>query len=163
MWHFLASYILPCKVVMVIWRNSFHMKYSPFHLLFQNLASSTRLDIVWDTYLTDSLKECTQDKRGKGCAQESIRTNKAIPSKWMDFLCDSKNKEELFAFLTTKVAEVTFPPGSLVYVTSGESVAPSICQTAITRKPIRGLWCTYSMHYSKAWRILRYVPVIPML
>ena len=45
-----------------------------------------------------------------------------LPSKWMDFLHDSKNKEELFVFLTKKVAEATFPPDSLVYVTSGESV-----------------------------------------
>ena len=40
----------------------------------------------------------------------------------MDFLHDSKNKEELFVFLTNKVAEATFPSDSLVYVTSGESV-----------------------------------------
>ena len=40
----------------------------------------------------------------------------------MNFLHDSKNKEELFVFLTNKVAEATFPPDSLVYVTSGESV-----------------------------------------
>ena len=39
-----------------------------------------------------------------------------LPSKWMDFLHDSKNKE------LNKVAEATFPPDSLVYVTSGESV-----------------------------------------
>lgn len=85
------------------------------------LQGTTRLDIVWDTYLTDSLKECTRDKRGKG-VRRKVSGQTKLPSKWMDFLCDSKNKEELFAFFTTKVAEVTFLPGSLVYVTSGESV-----------------------------------------
>ena len=40
----------------------------------------------------------------------------------MDFLCDSKKKEELFAFLTTKVVGAAFPSGNLVYITSGESV-----------------------------------------
>ncbi len=45
--------------------------------------------------------------------------------KWMDFLRDSKNKEELFAFLTSKVADYSFSSGSVVYVTSGESVLHS--------------------------------------
>ena len=45
-----------------------------------------------------------------------------LPGKWMDFLRDSKNKKELFAFITSKVAEFTFQPGKAVYITSGESV-----------------------------------------
>ena len=40
----------------------------------------------------------------------------------MDFLYDTKNKEELFAFLTTKKSESTFPTENIVYVTSGVSV-----------------------------------------
>ncbi len=39
----------------------------------------------------------------------------------MDFLRDPTNKKELFAFLTCKVAEFTFPPSKAVYITSGES------------------------------------------
>ena len=30
------------------------------------LRSCTRLDVVWDTYLPESLKDCTRAKRGKG-------------------------------------------------------------------------------------------------
>ena len=30
------------------------------------LETSMRLDIEWDTYIPDSLKESTQEKRGKG-------------------------------------------------------------------------------------------------
>ena len=40
----------------------------------------------------------------------------------MDFLCDPCNKDELFAFLTSRVAQFTFPPNKAVYVTSGDSV-----------------------------------------
>ena len=40
----------------------------------------------------------------------------------MDFLYDTKNKEELFAFLTTKISESTFPTENIDYVTSGVSV-----------------------------------------
>ncbi len=72
----------------------------------------------------DSLKECTRAKRGKGLRRKVSGQTK-LPSKWMDFLCDSKNKEELFAFLTTKISESAFPPGNIVYVTSGKSVLHS--------------------------------------
>ena len=40
----------------------------------------------------------------------------------MDFLHDPDNKKELFAFITSQVAEFTFQPGKTVYITSGESV-----------------------------------------
>ena len=40
----------------------------------------------------------------------------------MDFLYDTKNKEELFAFLITKNSESMFPTENIVYVTSGVSV-----------------------------------------
>ena len=49
-----------------------------------------------------------------------------LPGNWIDFLHDSKNKEELFSFLSTKVAENAFPPmyvhSKIVFVTSGKSV-----------------------------------------
>jgi hypothetical protein len=77
------------------------------------LHSAKRLDIVWDTYLPDSLKQCTRNKRGKG-VRRKVSGQTKLPSKWMDFLCDSKNKEELFAFLTSKVVDVAFPPGNFV-------------------------------------------------
>ena len=40
----------------------------------------------------------------------------------MDFLRDSVNKKELFAFLTSKVAQFSWPPAKPVYVTSGQGV-----------------------------------------
>ena len=64
-----------------------------------------RIDIVWDTYLPESLKESTREKRGKGQTK--------LSGKWMDFLCDSKNKTEYFTFLTDKIAEFTFPSNKL--------------------------------------------------
>ena len=32
----------------------------------KQLESATRVDVVWDTYVPDSLKESTREKRGKG-------------------------------------------------------------------------------------------------
>ena len=49
------------------------------------LQRTIRIDIVWDTYLPESLKESTQEKRGRGvCRKVSDQTK--LPGKWMDFL-----------------------------------------------------------------------------
>ena len=73
------------------------------------LRSCTRLGVVWDTYLPESLKDCTRAKRGKG-----LRRKVFGPAKLMDFLYDTKNKEELFAFWTTKNSESIFLTENIV-------------------------------------------------
>ena len=80
-----------------------------------------RLDIVWDTYIADSLKESTREKRGKGVRRKVLGQTK-LPGNWMDFLRDTKNKKELFAFLTSKVAGIVWPPDKSVYIASGQYV-----------------------------------------
>ena len=92
--------------------------------LIDQLQSSSRVDVVWDTYIADSLKESTREKRGKGLRRK-VSSQTKLPSNWMDFLRDSTNKKELFAFLTSKVTEFTFPPNKAVYITCGESVVSS--------------------------------------
>ena len=87
----------------------------------KQLERTTRVDVMWDTYVPDSLKESTREKRGKGIRRKVSGQTK-LPGKWMDFLRDSENKKELFAFITSKVAEFTFQPGKAVYITSGEYV-----------------------------------------
>ena len=77
--------------------------------------------MVWDTYTAESLKESTREKRGKGLRRK-VSSQTKLRGNWMDFLRDSTNKKELFAFLTSKVVEFTFPPNKAVYITSGESV-----------------------------------------
>ncbi len=79
------------------------------------------MDVVWDTYIPESLKESTRDKRGKGVRRKVSGLTK-LPSNWMDFLRDPRNKEELFSFLTSTVAEFAFPPSKSIYITSGTSV-----------------------------------------
>ena len=81
------------------------------------LQSSKRIDIIWDTYLPDSLKESTREKRGKGLRRK-VSSQAKLPGKWMDFLCDFKNKTELFAFLTDQISKFTFPPNKQVYVST---------------------------------------------
>ncbi len=46
---------------------------------------SRRVDIIWDSYILDSLKEATQEKRGKS-VRRKVTGNTKIPTKWMQFL-----------------------------------------------------------------------------
>ena len=45
-----------------------------------------------------------------------------LPGKWQDFLKDSNNKRELFAFLSEKVATANFQEGKAVVITSDKTV-----------------------------------------
>jgi len=65
-------------------------------LFLKQLQSSKRIDVVWDTYLTYSLKESTREKRGKG-VHRKVSGQTKVPSKWMDFLCDPKNRIVCFS------------------------------------------------------------------
>lgn len=85
------------------------------------LESCTRVDVVWDTYLPRSIKESTREKRGKGVRRKVAGQTK-VPSNWSDFLRDPTNKQELFQFLSDKVASTDWPVGNQVFITSGVDV-----------------------------------------
>lgn len=80
---------------------------------------SPRVDIVWDAYTPDSLKESTREKRGLGVRRKVSGTTK-LPPNWSQFLRDPANKTELFGFLSSKVAGVSIPAGKALYITSGK-------------------------------------------
>ena len=75
------------------------------------LQNSARIDIVWDTYKADSLKEFTREKRGHW-VRRKVSGHAKFPSKFQDFLRDSSSKQELFEFLTQKVLESDYPQTS---------------------------------------------------
>ena len=62
------------------------------------LQHATRLDIVWDLYLQDSLKATARTKRGKGLRRRVDPSN-CLPRNWGAFLRNDHNKEELFRYL----------------------------------------------------------------
>ena len=117
-----------------------------------HLQGTERLDVVWDTYRPESLKESTRQKKGKG-VRRKVSGETKLPRNWSDFLHDSSNKKELFDFLTYKVANFVFPEGKAVYITSEESVLtvshPVPCQTAIMKRPTQELWFMYYTHFSR--------------
>ena len=62
------------------------------------LAHASRVDIVWDCYLENSLKSQTRSKRGKGIRRR-VESSTILPGNWQQFLQIDENKVELFSFL----------------------------------------------------------------
>ena len=69
------------------------------------LQHVNRIDIVWDDYISDSLKAETRRKRGKG-VRKRVEPSSPIPGNWSSFLRVEENKIELFAYLATCVTSV---------------------------------------------------------
>ena len=53
-------------------------------------------------YFANSIKGLTREHRGSG-VRTKVSSQTKIPKKWEDFLRDSRNKTELFSFLTVRV------------------------------------------------------------
>ena len=86
------------------------------------------MDVVWDTYRQEGLKESTRQKRGKRVRRKVSEETK-LPRNRSDFLHDSSNKKELFDFLTYKMANFVFLKEKAVYTTSEESVL-TVCSSS---------------------------------
>ena len=80
---------------------------------------SPRVNIVWDVYTPDSLKESTRGKRGLG-VRSKVAGKMKLPPNWSQFLRDPANKTELFGFLSSKVAGVSVPAGKALHITFGK-------------------------------------------
>ncbi len=91
------------------------------NLVKKHLDTSKRVDVVWDIYISNSIKESTREKRGKGVRRKVESRNK-VPSNWPDFLRDSVNKQELFAFISDKIALTECTEGKQIFATSGTTV-----------------------------------------
>jgi len=69
-------------------------------------------------------KDSTRVKRGNGQSRKVTGETK-IPPNWNAFLQDKTNKKELFALLTSRVANFQFPENKGVNITSDEFVVTS--------------------------------------
>ena len=65
------------------------------------LRNSSRVDIIWDVYRPNSLKESTREKRGKG-VRKKVSGSTKLPSKFQDFLRDSRTKKSFSIFSPTR-------------------------------------------------------------
>jgi len=74
-----------------------HEVFTPYIL--SKFQQTTRLDLVWDRYLPDSLKGTTRAKRGKW-VRRRVLSRASIPGNWASFLRVDDNKTELLSFLS---------------------------------------------------------------
>ena len=59
------------------------------------LHHAKSVDVVWDEYTPNNLKETTRQKRGKGIRRR-VQSLTRLPSSWHEFLRVNENKAELF-------------------------------------------------------------------
>ena len=90
------------------------------HILSQ-LKVADRVDLVWDVYLENSIKDSTRQKRGLG-VRRKVSGNVKLPSNFKDFLSDPTNKTELFQYLNSKLLSLDLPPNKHLIITQGEKV-----------------------------------------
>ena len=76
-----------------IFSNYVQQVFSPYIL--SQLLHVSRVDVVWDEYLPESLKAETRSKRGK-----------RVPGNWSEFLRIDNDKGNLFSFLATRVTDL---------------------------------------------------------
>ena len=62
------------------------------------LRQVERMNLIWDKYFAESLKNCTREIRGVGVCRKFIG-NLLLPTIWMTFLRCSRNNAELFLFI----------------------------------------------------------------
>ena len=67
-----------------------------------------RIDLVFDTYRPDSIKNATREGRGSGSGsgkRRKIEANLILPSSWSEFLSVSETKTEFFSFIAKLLLE----------------------------------------------------------
>lgn len=83
------------------------------------LEHVSRLDIVWDQYLHNSLKSQTRNKRGKG-VRRRVEASANVLKNWQQFLHDDANKTELFSFLVQHIKNLV--TNKQIITTNGSEV-----------------------------------------
>ena len=74
-------------------------------ILQQFQSGCRRIDIVWDVYLENSLKESARIKRGQG-AHPRVLQDQKTPIDWHVFFRADQNKIELFKFLAADTSQL---------------------------------------------------------
>ena len=87
------------------------------------LESTSRVDVVWDTYQDDSLKSQVRGDRGSG-TRRRVTPKTKVPGNWKSFLRNDQNKGELFQYLSDVALKAPIT-GREIYVTSVASVLSS--------------------------------------
>ena len=79
------------------------------------------VDVVWDTYRTDILKEGARLGRGTGTPLH-VTENTSVPRNYSSFLHVDPNKKALFRYLAVALETTPVPPGKTLLTTQEEEV-----------------------------------------
>lgn len=79
-----------------------HAKETFLPFVLNYMATGQRIDVVFDRYLKESLKETTREKRGTGIMRR-VQASGKVPRDWKDFLKNDENKADLFRLLAREV------------------------------------------------------------
>ena len=85
--------------------------YLPF--IKRQLRDTSRVDVVWDVYISNSLKASTRNKRGKGIRRR-VQPDSRIPGCWEAFLRLNENKTELFKYLAEQTTAIDISGKQLI-------------------------------------------------
>lgn len=89
--------------------------------ILSKLHQAARLDLVWDRYITDSLKGTARAKRGKGVRRRVVG-GATIPANWASFLRVDENKTELFSFVSGVLYDSFQLADKELLITKGDDV-----------------------------------------
>ncbi len=96
----------------------------------RHLITARRVDVIWDRYLSNSLKATSRVNRGAGVRQHLPSDgNGKIPKNWNSYLRNSANKIELFHYLSRVIARSAFGEGKIVITTFDETVLRNPCDS----------------------------------
>ena len=110
----------------------------PHLVRYKACSKAERMDVIYDTYPSTSLKQTTRNKRGSG-SRRKVASGTLVPSNWKQFLRSSENKVELFRYLSTAISDLS--EGSIICAyddtttagTENSSLAPTDHEEADTR------------------------------
>ena len=88
--------------------------------LLRNLQTVKRLDVVWDRYISNSLKSSVMQKRGSG-RRIIVKCSTPIPKNWQSFLRVDENKIELYQYLSQCISMLS-TEGKEMYSTQDTNV-----------------------------------------
>jgi len=93
----------------------------------RRLQNVNRLDIAWDRYTKNSLKQITRESRGTGQRRRVMATT-PLPRNRRSFIQVDSNKNELFHSLVDYIGKEITPDGKKLVATYGHQCEVHACQ-----------------------------------
>ena len=110
-----------CNSVVRTFGDYLQKQFLPYIARKLDKETLMHVDVVWDTYRTDSLKEGARLGRGTGTPLH-VTENTSIPQNWSSFLRVDSNKKALFHYLAVALETMPVPPGKTLLTTQEEEV-----------------------------------------